>query len=140
MSFITQSPTYQRLLEQYYESESPVVSTLRSVTSTIGSWFDENETARVVKAMREIDPDFRMEKWQTELREYIVPEVVDAYLSADREGLKEWCGEAVGADVFRDKGHELIGRHTMFYGQPWANTSSKASSRIARFWTSTKST
>ena len=45
--------------------------------------------------MRELDPDFRLEAWTGELREYIVPEVVDAYLSADRESLKAWCGEAV---------------------------------------------
>ncbi|KAK4686908.1 hypothetical protein P7C73_g3214, partial [Tremellales sp. Uapishka_1] len=93
-SFLQNSPTYQRWLETYYESESPVISTLRSVTSTVGSWFDENETARVVRAMKEIDPEFRMEAFNRELREYIVPEVVDAYLSADREGLQQWCGEA----------------------------------------------
>jgi len=93
-SFITSSPTYQRWAESYYESDSPVISTLRSITSTVGSWFDENETAKVIRAMREVDPDFRMERWTGELREYIVPEVVDAYLSADREALKQWCGEA----------------------------------------------
>lgn len=65
------------------------------MTSTIGSWFDENETARVIRAMKELDPDFRVDKWTGELREYIVPEVVDAYLSADRESLRRWCGEAV---------------------------------------------
>ena len=45
--FIKDSPTYQRWMETYYESESPLISTLRSVTSTVGSWFDENETAKV---------------------------------------------------------------------------------------------
>ncbi|GFZ51483.1 hypothetical protein JCM24511_09250 [Saitozyma sp. JCM 24511] len=93
-TFITSSPTYQRWMEHYYESESPFISTLRSITSTVGSWFDENETAQVIRAMREIDPDFRLESFTGELREYIVPEVVDAYLSADRESLKQWCGEA----------------------------------------------
>ena len=29
------------------------------------------------------------------LREYIVPEVVDTYLSADNDALKSWCSEAV---------------------------------------------
>jgi import inner membrane translocase subunit TIM44 len=81
-------------MEHYHESESPFISTLRSITSTVGSWFDENETAQVIRAMREIDPDFRLEAFTGELREYIVPEVVDAYLSADRESLKQWCGEA----------------------------------------------
>lgn len=81
--------------EVYDESENPVVSSLRSVTSTIGSWFDENETAQVMRMMKALDPTFNKEAFERELREYIVPEVVDAYLSADREALKEWCSEAV---------------------------------------------
>lgn len=96
--FITSSPRYQQMVENYYESESPVVSALRTVTSTVGSWFEENETAKVIRAMKEIDPDFRIDRWTGELREYIVPEVVDAYLSADRESLRQWCGEAVCLD------------------------------------------
>ena len=42
-----------------------------------------------------MDPMFDRETFERELREYIVPEVVDAYLSADRESLRQWCGEAV---------------------------------------------
>ena len=79
----------------YQESENPVVSSLRSVTSTVASWFDENETARVLRTMKILDPSFSMEAFERELREYIVPEVVDAYLSADNEALKAWCSEAV---------------------------------------------
>ncbi|KAF7969680.1 hypothetical protein HWV62_22387 [Athelia sp. TMB] len=80
--------------EAYDESENPVVSSMRSVTSTIGSFFDENETAQVMRLMKALDPTFNKEAFERELREYIVPEVVDAYLSADREALKEWCSEA----------------------------------------------
>lgn len=94
LHWLTSHPTYQRLRENYYESESPAVETLRSVTSTIAGWFDENETAKVIRTIREIDPDFNIDGFTRELREYIVPEVVDAYLSADRESLKQWCGEA----------------------------------------------
>lgn len=83
------------LQEAYQESENPVVSSLRSVTSTVASWFDENETARVLRSMKTLDPSFSMESFERELREYIVPEVVDAYLSADNESLKLWCSEAV---------------------------------------------
>lgn len=67
---------------------------MRSITSTIGSWFDENETARVIRLMKIHDPGFNIESFERELREYIIPEVVDAYLSADKEGLQAWCGEA----------------------------------------------
>jgi import inner membrane translocase subunit TIM44 len=96
---LKRSEAYQRWQEQYYESENPVVSTLRSVTSTVGGWFEENETARVIRMIRALDPDFQMEAFQRELREYIVPEVVDAYLNADKESLKMWCGEAVSTRV-----------------------------------------
>jgi len=80
--------------QSFDESENPVVSGIRSVTQTIGSWFDENETAQVIRMMKAIDPDFQQGDFERELREYIVPEVVDAYLSADQESLKAWCGEA----------------------------------------------
>jgi len=86
---------FAALNEAYKESENPVVLSLRSVTSTVASWFDENETARVLRSMKALDPGFSMEAFERELREYIVPEVVDAYLSADNEALKAWCSEAV---------------------------------------------
>ena len=86
---------FSEFKQAYNESENSLVSGLRTVTDTIGSWFDENETAQVLRAMKNLDPDFNRESFERELREYIVPEVVDAYLSADRESLKEWCGEAV---------------------------------------------
>ena len=79
----------------YQESENPVVSSLRSVTATVASWFDENETAQVTRQLRLMDPTFDLETFTRELREYIVPELVDAYLSADREALQMWCSEAV---------------------------------------------
>jgi len=41
-----------------------------------------------------------MEAFECELREYIVPEVVDAYLSADNEALKSRCSEAVRLLIF----------------------------------------
>jgi len=80
--------------QAYDESENPVVSGVRSVTETIGSWFDETETAQVMRLMKAIDPTFNRENFERELREYIVPELVDAYLSADQESLRAWCGEA----------------------------------------------
>jgi import inner membrane translocase subunit TIM44 len=87
--------TFASLRHSFDESENPVVSSIRSVTQTIGSWFDENETAQVTRVMKILDPNFNRETFERELREYIVPEVVDAYLSADQEALKTWCGEAV---------------------------------------------
>lgn len=86
--------SFVSMRQAYDESENPVVSSMRSVTQTIGSWFDENETAQVQRLMKLLDPTFSREGFERELREYIIPEVVDAYLSADQEALKAWCGEA----------------------------------------------
>ncbi|KAF7317021.1 Mitochondrial import inner membrane translocase subunit TIM44 [Mycena chlorophos] len=80
--------------QAFDESENPVVASVRSVTDTVGSWFEENETAQVMRLMKNMDPYFTRESFERELREYIVPEVVDAYLSADQAALKAWCGEA----------------------------------------------
>ncbi|KAF8887287.1 import inner membrane translocase subunit tim44 [Infundibulicybe gibba] len=86
--------TLGELRQSFDESENPVVSSVRSVTQTVGGWFDENETAQVMRLMKALDPAFNREGFERELREYIVPEVVDAYLSADQEALRAWCGEA----------------------------------------------
>ena len=88
------------LRQAYDESEHPVVASVRSVTETIGSSFDENETAQVTRLMKTVDPSFTRESFERELREYIIPEVVDAYLSADQESLRQWCGEAVSRSCF----------------------------------------
>ncbi|KAG5645709.1 hypothetical protein DXG03_005404 [Asterophora parasitica] len=86
--------SFVELRQSYDESENAFVSSLRSVTQSIGSFFDENETAQVMRLMKAFDPDFNRESFERELREYIIPEVVDAYLSADKEALRSWCGEA----------------------------------------------
>ena len=91
---------FSEIKQAYDKSENSFVSGLRTVTDTIGSWFDENETAQVLRFMNNMDPDFSREGFERELREYIVPEVADAYLSADREALKAWCGEAVSFSTY----------------------------------------
>ena len=89
-----QSPAYQRFLENYYESDDPLYSALRSVGTRVGRLFDENEQAKVIRSIRSIDPSFKMDRFQTELKEYIVPEVIDAFLSADQGDMKAWMSEA----------------------------------------------
>jgi import inner membrane translocase subunit TIM44 len=117
------NPILKRLVglrQSYDESENPVVMSVRSVTETIGSWFDENENAQVTRLMRTLDPAFTRESFERELREYIVPEVVDAYLSADREALKAWCGEAVRylIIIYFSSLKKPI-RHITFSGRRW---------------------
>jgi hypothetical protein len=127
--------------EAYQESENPVVSSLRSVTSTVASWFDENETARVMRSMKILDPGFSMEAFERELREYIVPEVVDAYLSADNEALKSWCSEAVRPPVIflRYVQSSNTGpRLTTCSGRRWSNIFDRDSCPTPRSLTSGK--
>lgn len=82
----------------YRESDNAFVSMSRGFTNTMHRWFiEENETARVVRYMKTLDPDFQMESFLRELREYIVPEVVDAFVSADIKTLRQWCSEAVSS-------------------------------------------
>jgi import inner membrane translocase subunit TIM44 len=111
------------LRQAYDESENPVVSSMRSVTETIGSWLDENETAQVMRLMKNMDQDFNRESFERELREYIVPEIVDAYLSADQEALKAWCGEAVSLFIlFLINISTIFFRRTTSFGQLWSTS------------------
>lgn len=78
----------------YEESENPLISTARSITDRISGFFAENETAMVIKKFREIDPNFQMEPFLRDMREYILPEVLDAYVKGDVEVLKQWLSAA----------------------------------------------
>ena len=78
----------------YDESDNPLISTARSISDRISGFFAENETAMVIKRFREMDPNFQMEPFLTEMREYILPEVLDAYVKGDIEVLKQWLSTA----------------------------------------------
>lgn len=80
--------------ETYNESENPLISTARSISDKIGGFFAENETAMVIKKFREIDPNFQMEPFLREMRDYMLPEVLDAYVKGDVETLKLWLSDA----------------------------------------------
>ncbi|KAL2144403.1 hypothetical protein VTI28DRAFT_9140 [Corynascus sepedonium] len=78
----------------YQESDNPLISTARSITDKVAGFFAENETAMVIKKLRTMDPAFKLEPFLQELREYILPEVLDAYVKGDVETLKLWLSEA----------------------------------------------
>ncbi|CAO1625558.1 unnamed protein product [Parajaminaea phylloscopi] len=95
--FKEENPLMRKISEwrmAYDESENPVVERLRSITETIGGWFEENEMAQVVGNFRAMDPQFSLESFQRELREYVLPELIDAYHGAARPLLRQWCSEA----------------------------------------------
>ncbi|KAK2787902.1 protein translocase subunit [Emmonsiellopsis sp. PD_33] len=78
----------------YNESENPLITTARSISDRVAGWFAENENAMVIKKFREMDPSFQIEPFLRELREYILPEVLDAYVKGDVETLKLWLSDA----------------------------------------------
>ncbi|KAL2872113.1 protein translocase subunit TIM44 [Aspergillus lucknowensis] len=95
--FKDSNPMMQKLFslkETYNESENPLISTARSISDRVAGFFAENETAMVVKKFREMDPNFQMESFLREMREYILPEVLDAYVKGDVETLKLWLSDA----------------------------------------------
>ena len=52
---------FSEFKQPYNKSENMLISGLRTVTDTIGSWSDENETVQVSGAMENMDPDFNRE-------------------------------------------------------------------------------
>ncbi|KAL8799726.1 MAG: hypothetical protein Q9182_005669 [Xanthomendoza sp. 2 TL-2023] len=82
------------LKSTYAESDNPFVSTARTITDKLAGFFAENETATVIKKFREMDPSFQLEPFLREMREYILPEVLDAYVKGDTETLKLWLSAA----------------------------------------------
>ncbi|KAK9695661.1 protein translocase subunit [Basidiobolus ranarum] len=100
--FKDSNPVFQgvfRMKRSYEDSDNIFVSYSRLVTDKItdafGSLFEESETAQAIKSFQNnIDRSFNVEKFVKEAREYIIPEVMDAYLKGDNDALKEWCSEA----------------------------------------------
>ncbi|KAI9670607.1 MAG: protein translocase subunit [Alyxoria varia] len=82
------------LKSTYTESENPLISTARSISDRVAGFFAENETATVIKAFRAMDPSFQLEPFLQDMREYILPEVLDAYVKGDTETLKLWLSAA----------------------------------------------
>ncbi|EEP78611.1 mitochondrial import inner membrane translocase subunit TIM44 [Uncinocarpus reesii 1704] len=85
---------YFNLKNTYNESENPLISTARGISDRVAGFFAENETAMVIKRFRQMDPNFQIEPFLREMREYILPEVLDAYVKGDTETLKLWLSDA----------------------------------------------
>lgn len=79
---------------KYEESENPLVSTARNISDRIAGFFAENDHAMVIKKFREMDPSFQLEPFLRDMREYILPEVLDAYVKGDTATLKQWLSAA----------------------------------------------
>ncbi|KAL6944793.1 protein translocase subunit [Hanseniaspora osmophila] len=77
------------------ETENPLIVLIRNVHRKIsGFFFAETESGKVIKQFRLMDPTFNMEDFNRYLREYVVPEVLEAYIRGDEKVLKTWFSEA----------------------------------------------
>ncbi|OZJ04542.1 hypothetical protein BZG36_02710 [Bifiguratus adelaidae] len=99
--FKEESPIIQGVFNarrRYEESENIFISYSRAFTDRIAdaftSMFEESDQAQAIKALQRLDPRFTLDSFMREAREYIVPELMDAYLKGDSETLKIWCSEA----------------------------------------------
>lgn len=82
------------LREKWEEAENPLLVLIRTILNKIGGLFAETEAAKVLRQFKEYDPHFTSIAFQKQLREYIVPEVVEAYIQGDEKILKTWFSEA----------------------------------------------
>ncbi|RKP09087.1 hypothetical protein THASP1DRAFT_14741 [Thamnocephalis sphaerospora] len=83
----------------YEDSDNVLIQYTRAfterVSDTFGSIFSESESAMAIAQLKEtVDPNFNMEVFMRQAREFIIPEVIDAYLHGDTETLRLWCSEA----------------------------------------------
>ncbi|KAF2859852.1 TIM44 subunit of mitochondria import inner membrane translocase [Piedraia hortae CBS 480.64] len=95
--FRTNSPLMQRLdglKSVYRESDNALISTARSISDRVSGWFGESETARVIRKFREMDAGFQLEPFLNDMRSYILPEVLEAYVKGDLDTLKLWLSPA----------------------------------------------
>lgn len=92
------------------ESENGLISFIRTVFEKIGGFFSETERARVIRQFKLMDPTFNSDEFLKNLREYIIPEILDAYVKGDEKVLKQWVSEApfnvwnASTKQYRDKG------------------------------------
>ncbi|SGZ57926.1 CIC11C00000004922 [Sungouiella intermedia] len=82
------------LKEKWDESENGLISLVRTIFEKVTGFFSETEQAKVVKQFRLMDPNFRVIDFTRTLTNYIVPELLDAYIKNDEAVLKEWLSEA----------------------------------------------
>ncbi|MCH0630055.1 TIM44-like domain-containing protein [Kocuria palustris] len=82
------------LQEKWEESDNGLISLVRTIIEKVTGFFSETEQAKVVKQFKLMDPSFRLLDFQKSLVNFIVPELVEAYLKNDEAVLKEWFSEA----------------------------------------------
>ncbi|KAJ3280460.1 protein translocase subunit [Borealophlyctis nickersoniae] len=92
--FKEESPIAQKLFSVrrgFEESDHPLVERVRDFFTSAA--FEETEQAQVVRAIKVVDPSFRLDKFLKEATTYMIPEIMEAYLKGEAHILRDWCGE-----------------------------------------------
>ncbi|CCE62604.1 hypothetical protein TPHA_0C04530 [Tetrapisispora phaffii CBS 4417] len=76
------------------ENENPLIVVLRTISNKISGFFAETESSRVYSQFKLMDPTFSNAAFTKHLRDYIIPEVLEAYVKGDEVVLKKWFSEA----------------------------------------------
>ncbi|KNE68256.1 hypothetical protein AMAG_12930 [Allomyces macrogynus ATCC 38327] len=107
------SPVMQNLLsaqKTIAESDNLVVSWGRffveSFQDRFGGVFEETETAKALTLFKQLDPKFTLDGFLKEAREFILPELLEAWLAGDKDTLSQWCSE--GSVKVLTAGHDEI--------------------------------
>lgn len=122
-SFKTSNPVVQGIFNmqrRYEESDNVFTNTTRILTDRLrdmfGSMFEETEHAQALAEIRMIDPSFSVESFMKEAREFMIPEVLEAYVDWKPKTLKEWCSDSVlsvleaSREPLVQEGHSVEGR------------------------------
>lgn len=80
---------------KFEELENGLVLVVRTVLDKVGGFFfTESESGKVYRLFKQMDPTFTLDQFQKNLRQYIVPELLEAYVKNDDKVLKQWLSEA----------------------------------------------
>lgn len=81
-----------------------------------GTMVEETEHGQTIAALRESDPHFEVEHFLKDAREFMIPEVMEAFIEWQPAELKQWCSEGVfnvlemSREQATQDGHVIEGR------------------------------
>jgi import inner membrane translocase subunit TIM44 len=78
--------------EAWETSQNPWVYRISSVYETITS---ETPESQAVAELRQLDPEFTLEDWKTDVLEHTLPQIMHWFLEGKINQLKPWFGEGV---------------------------------------------
>lgn len=104
---------------KYEESDNPFVNTARFWADRIQSALEssnilsESDEAIVLAELKHRDPTFTIEAFSKELREYIVPEVVESFVYWNEKEFGKWASEAVMSKTLAHREAVMEGNLTL---------------------------